>query len=193
MKLCLMGGTFDPPHWGHALLAEAIVDELHVEKFTFIPAYIPPHKQGNHITDSRHRLRMLELVVQENPVFDVDPREINREGVSYTIDTIREIKQEYQLQSDEIGFLIGADNFLALYSWKNADALVEECRILVAERPEYPVQNTIPLLDQVEFIPLPKIEISSSMIRDRIQRNQSVQFYVLPVVYDYIQTHKLYR
>jgi len=193
MELCLIGGTFDPPHWGHLLLAESVRDQYSLEKIVFIPAFIPPHKQDEKISKPEHRISMLQLLADENPGFAVDRREIDRTGVSYTIDTISEIRKEQGLAPEHIGFLIGADNFLDLESWKDSDTLVEECRILVAQRPDFPLGETDKYTNSVEFLNLPKIAISSTLIRDRVAAGKTIRYYVLPSVEEYIQDNQLYQ
>ena len=192
MRVCLLGGTFDPPHWGHVILAETLRSHFELEKFIFIPAYIPPHKQDRTISDAAHRIEMLDLITDDNPFFSLDTCEIEREGVSYTIDTVREIKKRESLNSDEIGFLIGSDNYQELHKWKNADQLMDECRIVVAKRPDYPLESDKKYKDKVTFVNLPRVEISSSTIRERVQEGKSIKYYVLPVIEEYIYSHDLY-
>jgi len=193
MQFCLVGGTFDPPHWGHVLLAESIRDYLDVGKVLFIPAFIPPHKQNEKMSSAEHRVNMLQLLVDNNPGFGIDTREIDRQGISYTIETVRDMKKEMNLSSEDIGFLIGADNYIDLDTWKEPDALVEECKVLVAERPDIPVQHESRFADQVMFVDLPKIEISSTTVRNRIRAGKSIRYYVLPSVEKYIHDHALYQ
>jgi nicotinate-nucleotide adenylyltransferase len=192
MRVCLLGGTFDPPHWGHVILAETLRSHFELEKFLFIPAYIPPHKQDRTISDARHRIEMLEIITGDNPYFSLDTCEIDREGVSYTIDTVREMKTRESLNSDEIGFLIGSDNYQELHKWKNADQLVDECQVVVAKRPDYPLGSDKKYEDKVTFVNLPRVEISSSRIRERVQKGESIKYYVLPVIEEYIYAHNLY-
>jgi len=188
-----VGGTFDPPHWGHVLLAESIRADLDIPKIIFVPAFIPPHKQNEKMSTAKHRVKMLQRLVEDNPGFGIDTREIDRQGVSYTIDTVRELKKEMNVNSDDLGFLIGADNYIDLDTWKDPDALVNECTIIVAERPEVSLQQESKFADHVMFVDLPKIEISSTMIRHRIRDGKSIRYYVLPSVEAYIRDNKLYQ
>lgn len=192
MKLCLIGGTFDPPHWGHALLAETLRTQLRLDSIIFVPAHVPPHKEGESISSPEHRITMLEHFCATNPHFQLDQREIRRQGVSYTIDTIRELKNEQDLEGDEIGFLMGADNYRSLKKWKESDRLVRECTILVTRRPNYPLEESLPYAEQVTFLDLPRIEISSSMVRERVARGDSIRYYVTPEVQHYIEKFRLY-
>jgi len=192
MRICLVGGTFDPPHWGHVLLAEALRTALDIQQIVFVPANIPPHKSDENITDAEHRVRMLERVCAHDPYFQIDTREINRKGPSYSIDTIREVKAEFQLDRNEVGFFIGSDNFVDLSSWKESDQLVRLCRILVANRPGFAVSDDLSYYDDVEFIQMPLIELSSSQVRERVNQGRSIRFFVLPGVEQYIRENKLY-
>ncbi|MCF7803016.1 MAG: nicotinate (nicotinamide) nucleotide adenylyltransferase [Candidatus Marinimicrobia bacterium] len=192
MQICLMGGTFDPPHWGHLLLAEILRDSHSIQQIIFIPAYIPPHKQDADISSPDHRLEMLSLICKGNPYFEVDPREIDRKGVSYTIDTVREIKEEQGLTRKDIGLFIGADNLIELDSWKQADELVRECTVLVAARPNAPIDGKTPYRNAVQFLDLPEIEISGSDIRTRMKAGKSIKYQVLPAVEEYITKNNLY-
>ena len=193
MQLCLLGGTFDPPHWGHLLLAEYIRSEHDINKIVFIPAYIPPHKQESEISATEHRLEMIELVCKTNSHFAVDVREIRRKGVSYTIDTVQSIKKDHNLLSHDIGLLIGADNFRDLSNWRAAEDLVRECQVLVVARPDYPVTANQPFYSQVRVIETPLIGLSSSQIRNRVREGKSITYFVLPWVESYIRDNNLYR
>ncbi len=192
MHICLVGGTFDPPHWGHVLLAETLYTQMPVEQVVFVPAAIPPHKRNESIGTAEHRVRMLELICRQNTHFQVDSREVDRGGVSYSIDTVRAVRAERDLGRDDLGFLIGTDNFVDLQNWKEAEQLVHACRILVMPRLHYPIPEDAPFRDQVEYVDLPIVEISSSTIRNRVQQGLSIRYYVLPEIEQYIHEHELY-
>ncbi len=192
MRVCLLGGTFDPPHLGHLLIAETLRTMYTLEKFIFIPANIPPHKKNHNISEAEHRIQMLQLIADDNPHFFVDTCEMDREGVSYTIDTIRDVKKRESLNNEEIGFLIGADNYLELHQWKSAEQLVKECQIIVTRRPNYSFETEKRFEHEVQFVNLPQVEISSSSIRERVQQGKSIRYYVLPYIQKYIESHQLY-
>lgn len=193
MQLCLVGGTFDPPHWGHLLLTEILRTNFAIGQIVFVPAFIPPHKRNDEISSARHRVQMLRFACEENPHFSVDTREIDRGGLSYTIDTVRAVKAERNLQSKEIGLLIGSDNYVDFHSWKSSEELVRECQVLVMERPGHPIPAQAPFRDAIKVVDLPLVEISSSLIRDRIRQGLSVRYFVLPTVHRYIRDHGLYQ
>lgn len=135
MKICLFGGTFDPPHIGHLLIAQTICEAESFDKILFIPVNIPPHK--NVKTSLEDRLNMLNIAVEDNPNFEISDTEIKRGGVSYTIDTIMNIKQEYNIKSNKLSYLIGSDSLLNFHNWKNPEKILDECQIIVAIRPGF--------------------------------------------------------
>ncbi len=192
--MCLFGGTFDPPHNAHFIIAEAIREELDLSKIIFIPAFIPPHKQTElPVSTIQHRLEMLELCVKDNPAFEISEIEINRGGVSYTIDTVRQVKRQYGLERDDLHILIGSDSLAEFKEWKDWQAILDESRVIVARRPRFE-RSEIPqdLLTKVDFLNLPRIEISSTDIRKRFHEGRMTSFYIPAIIYEYILEHKLY-
>lgn len=194
MKVCLFGGTFDPPHNAHFIIAEAIRESLSLNKIVFIPAYNPPHKFSNQpVTPVEHRIAMLKLCLQDNKQFEFSDIELKRGGVSYTIDTIREMKSLHNLDSEEIHFLIGSDSLAEFKSWHLWENILEESRVVVARRPRFEASDIdADLLDRVTFLNLPRIEISSTEVRQRLLSGRMARFYVPDTVVDYIRVHKLY-
>lgn len=193
MKICLFGGTFDPPHIGHLLIAQTICEAENFDKIIFIPALIPPHKQSSPLTPVQLRLEMLESAVTSNPHFEISDTEIKRGGVSYSIDTIRELKAERGLTRKETYFLIGSDTLGEFGTWKDPDKILEECQVIVAIRPGFKpstIENWI--LSQVRFSNIPRIEISSTTIRRRWKENKTIRYMVTQPVWEYIDGHNLY-
>lgn len=193
--MCLFGGTFDPPHNGHFIIAEAIRQNLDLNKIVFIPAYNPPHKYAQlPITPIEHRLAMLELCTRYNAHFEINDIEIQRGGISYTIETIRQIKSENQLSAGELYFLIGSDSLAEFKTWYRWQDILEECKVVVARRPRFEKEAIdTEILEQVLFLNLPRIEISSTEVRERFEKGQMTRFYISDAVYEYIQAHGLYR
>ena len=193
--MCLFGGTFDPPHNAHFIIAEAIRESLGLNKIVFIPAFNPPHKYGQKpVTPVEHRVAMLQLCIQDLPQFEMSDIEIERGGVSYTIDTIREMKQRHGIGSDDLHFLIGSDSLAAFKTWKSWEAILRESRVVVARRPRFEKSDIDQdLIRQVHFLNLPRMEISSTEVRDRFYSDRMTRFYLPAVVSDYINEHKLYR
>ena len=194
MKVCLFGGTFDPPHNAHFIIAEAIRESLDLNKIVFIPAYRPPHKfEIFPVTPVEHRIAMLKLCIDDIPQFEYSDIEIVRGGVSYTIDTIREMKKEKSISTQDLHFLIGSDSLAEFKSWKNWKNILDESQVIVARRPRFEKSDIDPdILKRVTFLNLPRMEISSTEIRDRFNADRMTRFYVPPVVSEYIQTNKLY-
>lgn len=192
--MCLFGGTFDPPHNAHFIIAEAIRENLDLSKIIFIPAFTPPHKHDKFpVSGIEHRLEMLRLCTQDNPAFEISDIEIRRGGISYTIDTVREMKKAYGVETEDLHLLIGSDSLAEFKTWKDWEAILEESRVIVARRPRFE-RSDFPddLLKRVHFLNLPRIEISSTEIRGRFSERRMTRFYIPSVVYDYIHEHKLY-
>lgn len=195
MKVCLFGGTFDPPHNAHFIIAEAIRESLDLNKIVFVPAYNPPHKfEYKPVTAVEHRLAMLNLCIKDLPQFALSDIEIQRGGVSYTIDTIREVKESQGIASQDLHFLIGSDSLAQFKSWKDWEAILQESRVIVARRPRFEKTDITPdLLEQVHFLNLPRMEISSTDIRDRFYTDRMTRFYVPASVSNYIKQNRLYK
>lgn len=194
MKVCLFGGTFDPPHNAHFIIAEAIRESLDLNRIVFIPAFKPPHKfETKPVTPVEHRVAMLKLCINDIPEFEYSDIEIIRGGVSYTIDTIREMKRTKDITSRDLHFLIGSDSLAEFKSWKDWESILEESQVIVARRPRFEKSDIdADIIDRVKFLNLPRMEISSTEIRDRFHADRMTRFYVPAVVSEYIQQNKLY-
>ena len=194
MKVCLFGGTFDPPHNAHFIIAEAIRESLDLNQIVFIPAYRPPHKfETKPVTPVEHRIAMLKLCIDDIEQFEYSDIEIVRGGVSYTIDTIREMKKAKEIPTQDLHFLIGSDSLAEFKSWKDWQNILDESQVIVARRPRFEKSDIDPdIIDRVKFLNLPRMEISSTEIRERFQAERMTRFYVPTAVSDYIQANKLY-
>jgi nicotinate-nucleotide adenylyltransferase len=192
MRICLFGGTFDPPHIGHLLIAQTIFEEENFDKILFIPAYNPPHK-GN-ITPIKNRLEMLKIAIEGNPNFEISDLEIKRKGISYTIDTILALKKTFNDKDDKLFYLIGSDSLIELVNWREPKSLLKECQVIVAIRPGFRPSD-IPswILHQIRFANIPRFEISSSSIRARWIQNKTIRYMVTLPVWEYIEDFKLYN
>lgn len=191
MKICLFGGTFDPPHIGHLLIAQTICEAESFDKILFIPVNIPPHKSVN--TPLEDRLNMLEIAIDDNPNFEISDIEIKRGGVSYTIDTIRTIKKQYNISSNKISYLIGSDSLLNFHNWKDPEKILEECQIIVAIRPGFrPSDIPAWILHKIQFANIPRFEISSTNIRSRWVEGKTIRYLVTLPVWEYINKNKIY-
>ena len=191
-KICLFGGTFDPPHIGHLLVAQTIFEAENFDKIVFIPTFITPEKEN--VTNIKDRLAMLTMAVTSNPNFEICDMEIKRGGISYSIDTIKEYKEEYKLNSDEIFYLIGSDSLQNFHTWKDGDTILNNCRVIVALRPGFkPSDISNWILRKVRFASIPRFEISSSTIRDRWSENKTIRYMVTQPVWEYINDHEIYQ
>ena len=193
MKICLFGGTFDPPHLGHLIIAQTVCEAEYFDKILFIPAFNPPHKETLNITSIDKRLEMLESATKDNPKFEISNIEINREGTSYSIDTIVEYKKKYKLEKENLYFLIGSDTLAEFSSWKKPKIILEECSVLVAVRPGFSL-SAIPnwILQNIQFANIPRYEISSSNIRSRWKENKTIRYLVTESVWKIINKYNLY-
>lgn len=198
-SLGIIGGTFDPIHYGHLLAAEWAGEVFGLDKIIFIPAARPPHKDPASVINGDHRYRMVELAIKDNPAFTASSLELERSGYSYTVDTIRHyLAADPQL---DIRFILGVDALQLIYTWKEVGQLIKLCRFIVVTRPGYqldrhdPVFATVPaaLWDRIELLSIPGLEISSSEIRKRVAAGRSVRYLLPPVVADYIKKNDLYR
>tara|TARA_B110000003_G_C16607392_1_gene518047 strand:- start:993 stop:1571 length:579 start_codon:yes stop_codon:yes gene_type:complete len=191
MKICLFGGTFDPPHIGHLLIAQTICEAESFDKILFIPVNIPPHKTVNTLLEDR--LNMLDIAIDDNPNFEISDIEIKRGGVSYTIDTIKTIKNKYNISSNKISYLIGSDSLLNFHNWKDPEKILEECQIIVAIRPGFrPSDIPAWILHKIQFANIPRFEISSTNIRSRWVEGKTIRYLVTLPVWDYINKNKIY-
>ena len=191
MKICLFGGTFDPPHIGHLLIAQTVYEAENFDKILFIPAYVPPHK--NSVTPMKHRIEMVKIAISDNPNFEYSDVDIVRKGISYTIDSIVDIKRNYKLTNDEIYYLIGSDSLIDFKNWKDSKEILDECNVIVAIRPGFRPSD-IPhwILQKVHFANIPRFELSSSKIRSRWVKDLTIRYMVTLPIWEYINKNSLY-
>ena len=188
-KIGLYGGSFDPVHLGHLLVAQAALEEVGLAKVCFIPAAQSPFKQDSRPASDALRLQMLRLALAGNPSFVVDAQEIERGGISYTIETVREYTRKYP--ACELYCLIGADHARQLPEWHEAGELAAAARFIVLPRPG---QEDLPLTPPFQGCVLKgfPLSLSSSQIRDRVRRGLSIDYLVPPAVADVIHNNGLY-
>ncbi len=195
MKIGVLGGTFNPIHYAHLLIAEEVITRRKLDTILFVPTYIPPHKEVNVESqiDEIHRVNMIKLAIEDHHLFKLDTFEIDQKGVSYTHKTLKYIYNNYDV-SGKLEFIIGSDLVPKLYTWRNYDELVKLCDFLVLRRSELDPN------DYTEKYPFIKVidtnvgmDVSSTEIRTRIRNGLSVKF-LLPnsKVEDYIKENKLY-
>lgn len=193
MKTCLFGGTFDPPHFGHLIVAQTIFEAEHFDKIVFVPAHIPPHKKERKISSVALRLEMLKIATMDNPNFEISDIDLKRGGISYSLETIHTYKEQTGLDREDLYYLIGSDSLKQFQTWQNPKAILEECQLIVAIRPGFRPSD-IPnwILAKVQFANIPRIEISSTQIRARWVDDKTIRYMVTQPVWTYINKHNLY-
>lgn len=199
MKIGIMGGTFNPIHLGHLILSEYIREGLNLDKIIFIPTGQPPHKDNSKVIDALHRKAMTELSIKDNPYFFLSNIELERKYKSYTIDTIKELKEQYK--DDTLIMIIGTDSLMSIESWKDSSELLKQIDFIVADRISREKEDTIKEIKrlnlkysiEIKYLDIPLLEISSTEIRDRVRKNKSIKYLVKENVYKYILENNLYK
>jgi len=198
MNIGVLGGTFDPVHNGHLIVAEEAKTRLNLTEVVFVPAGQPWLKTERPITPAEHRLQMLRLALADKPYFKLSAMEIERAGPSYTIDTITELQGQLDAE-DELFFILGQDNLVQLPQWREPSQLIQLCYLVAVPRPGSPrpklkeLEASIPGISQrVMLMDKPHVDISAEAIRDRVVRGLSVRHLVPEPVNRYLKEHKLY-
>ena len=200
-RIGILGGTFDPPHLGHLLIAETARVSLELESVLFLPAGEPWLKSGQRVTPSEHRLRMVELAVADNPDFHVSDREIRRTGATYTVDTLRELCDGRSKDTD-FYFIVGSDVLAQFHRWKEPESILELCRLAVIERPGGPANGIESMLRRfpdavasgvMVAVAGPRVDFSASELRRTLAAGESVRYQVPDAVAEYIKRHGLYQ
>jgi nicotinate-nucleotide adenylyltransferase len=195
-RLGVLGGTFDPPHLGHLILAECALDALHLEAVLFVPAAEPPHKNGSTITPIDHRLVMVEAAIAGNPRFALSRVDLDRPGPHYTVDMLKILRQAYP--ETELYFLMGGDSLYDLLTWRDPAGIIAQAHLGVARRSDTPLDLTdlairLPgIIKRVATIQAPVIGISATLLRKRIQNGASIRYQVPLEVESYIVENGLY-
>ena len=190
-KIGLWGGTFDPPHIAHLILAQVALEKLKLDQIWFVPSYVPPHKRLNQITPARHRLKMLKLALAHNPNFEVCEVEIRRRGISYTADTLKELS--LQKPKKRLYLILGSDSLELLPDWKEPKEIFKLARVVVVNRPGHIPRLPSSQLKRVITQKTPLLEISSSEIRERVKSGKDISYWVPPRVKQYIENKRLYH
>lgn len=191
----ILGGTFDPPHIGHLLMGECARVQLGLREVRFLPAGDPYHKAHSGITAANHRLAMVRLAVEANPSFTVDDREVRREGATYTVDTLRELRDE---GIEQIVLILGADTLATFGTWREPGAIVDLAIIAIAPKGHTPediarLAREAGLPHDPVVIDMPTLAVSSTVIRNRLRRAAPVRYLVPEPVLAYIEQQRLYR
>ena len=195
----MMGGTFNPIHLAHLYIAYEAKEVLSLDKVIFMPAGNPPHKKYSPIIDSKYRFDMVQRAIEKYEGFIISDYEINKEGYSYTFETLEYLKEKEK--DAEIFFISGGDSLMALEKWKNPELVLKNCTFVVFNRGEYTKEKLEIQKLKIEekydskiiLLDVADIDISSSMIRERIEKGKRVDFFLSKEVMDYIEDNQLYR
>lgn len=198
MKIGVLGGTFDPIHKGHIVVAEEVRGRLNLLEVLLIPAGDPWLKENNAILPAEHRLQMVRLAINDKPYLKLSTMEIDRPGPTYTVDTVAELRAHFGPEA-EIFFILGMDNLAQLPRWREPSRLINLCQMVAVPRPGY----SLPDLDALEaaipglrqrliLLDKPEIEIDATDIRERVVLGLSIDHLVPEPVAEYIREHKLY-
>ncbi len=193
----VLGGTFDPPHLGHLILAETACDALNLSRVLFVPAADPPHKHSLPITDVKHRVAMVQQAIANNPRFVLSQVDITRPGPHYTVDTLRLLNAQFP--EADLYFLMGGDSLHDIASWRDPSGIINNARLAVMRRPGATpdlsgLEAQLPgITGRVVFVDAPIIGISATMLRERLRLNRSIRYLAPETVERYIHQHALYE
>ena len=197
-RIGVIGGTFDPIHYGHLAAAEEARVRVNLEKVLFAVAGLPPHKLDEEVTPVEHRLAMVQLGIFSNPDFELSRVDVDRSGPSYTVDTIS-ILQEQWGQGTEMFFILGIDSLVEVPTWHQPERLIQLCHLVAVARPGFEVdmrqlEDSVPgISSRVEIIGMPEVDISSSDLQRRVREGLPIRYQVPEEVERYIREHRLYQ
>ncbi len=207
-RIGVIGGTFDPVHYGHLVIAEEVCDALELEKMVFVPTGLPPHKPDRVVTAAEHRLAMLDRAIENNAHFSLSRVDVDRAGPSYTVETLRLLRRQWEAEAlpgerVAIYFVIGWDGLEYLLSWYDPAGILEQLDHLVAvKRPRYnedkayldAIEARLPGLKQrLLVVPAPQLDISSTDLRERVAQGRPIKYQLPESVEQYIVQYGLYR
>lgn len=192
-RVAVMGGTFNPIHYAHLISAEQVRTGLGYDTILFIPSARPPHKVADvDIIEPEHRYQMVLLAIAENPHFEASRIELERAGPSYTIETLKALKQLYG-DMTELAWIIGADSLIEYEVWRDFDEVLERCVMIATTRPNYDLKRVpLEIRKRVTTFPITGVDISATVIRERVRKGFSIQYLLPARVHAYIDQHQLY-
>jgi len=186
-KIGILGGTFNPPHIGHLIIANEVLDALELDEIRFMPNYVPPHKEQTEEVTAYDRLAMLERALYDHPSFIIEGVEIDRKGTSYTFDTMKLLTE--QEPDASFYFIIGADMIEYLPKWHRIDELLQLVHFVGVKRPNYSEETEYPII----MVDVPQMFISSSVIRRKLRTGKTVKYLIPDSVVNYIKGNGLYE
>ena len=198
-RIGVLGGSFDPLHYGHLILADQIRQDANLDKVVLIPAYVSPFKTADMPAEGHHRLEMLKIAAEGHPGFEISDIELKKDGPSYTYDTLAELKKTLPVD-DEIYFIMGTDTFMHISEWKMSEELIRNFGFIIGLRKGYDEEALEKYIEDLkskyplnaEYIRIPELEISSTDIKQRIREGKSVRFLLPDGVIEYIKKNGLY-
>jgi nicotinate-nucleotide adenylyltransferase len=188
VKIGILGGTFDPPHVGHLIAAQDTFGALSLDKLLFIPAHQPPHKQNEAVTPADVRVRMVAAAIAGDERFEVSDVEVRRSGPSYTIDTLRELKQRYE--QDELFLLVGVDQVREFATWRDPEQVLRCAKLVMLARSG--IEEAPPGGIVHQTVPVTRIDVSSTLVRQRARAGQPIRYLVPDAVEKIIVAERLY-
>lgn len=197
-RLGIMGGTFDPIHNGHLVTAQTALDELDLDLVAFMPSGRPAFKQDKKVTSAEDRFLMTFLAISDNPLFYSSRLEVEREGTTYTVDTLRILREVYP-ENVEIYFITGADAIIDIVTWRDADKMAKLAKFVGATRPGYKLNKARAIIAasaldfDVTYLEVPALAISSSYLRERVAKGQSIRYLTPRSVIGHITKFHLYE
>lgn len=197
-RLGIMGGTFDPIHYGHLVAAEMARSKFNLSKVLFIPSGTPPHKDRNDISDAGLRFEMIERAIQDNSAFDISALELERKGPSYTVDTLRVLRRTWP--DHELYFITGSDVLREIFSWREVEEILKMTEFIGAARPGFDASDFLLKVQEehpetqgrIHYLEVPALAISSTEIRARVKRGQPIRYLLPEPVRLFIQQYGLY-
>lgn len=199
MRIGILGGTFNPIHLGHLLIAENAFEQFKLDRVNIMPAHISPFKLDTKVLDKEDRKKIIELSIADNPHFVMDPREIDSDSISYTYLTLSDIKANNP--EDELFFILGADSLKTIKNWRNPQIIFDNATVLAAVRDNddidalklYADELKVLFNGNVGFIKTPTYDVSSTDIRRRIASGESVRYMICDAAIEYITDNNLYK
>jgi nicotinate-nucleotide adenylyltransferase len=195
--LGIIGGTFDPPHYGHLILAENGRAQLGLDQVLFVPVAQPPHKPEQPITETRHRVAMVEAAIADNAAFQLSRVDVDRPGPNFTVDMLRILQETYARAS--LFFLMGGDSLTEFLSWRNPAGIVEQAHLAVMQRPGWEADlatlgEELPGIgERLAWLDTPHLKISGTDLRRRVREGLPIRYLVPSSVREYVHKHGLYR
>ena len=197
-RLGLLGGTFDPPHYGHLVAAQEAAERLELAQVLFLPAGQPPHKLGELISPLQRRLRMVELAIGDNPLFSLSLADCQRAGPSYTVDLLARLHQQLGSETS-LYFVVGMDSLHDLTTWRQPARVLEQCTLVVVQRPGYPpldlagLEKVLPgASEHIVILETPGLAIAGTELRARVAEGRSIRYLVPEAVRSFVAEQRLY-